>query len=109
MIGLLFLVGSLGSFPPGVIHTPLDRIATASHVFVNCLVDQSSVATAGRAWPRTAVAAARRRCRREVRALDDVYRVWQASQGLSPRGAGPDEIRRLVNQAVARVAALRPT
>lgn len=108
---MLLFIGALVS-QPGIpdarsLHTPLDRASTAARVFVDCLVDQARTAARGRAAPSVALAVARRRCRAEERALDDVHRAWQRSQGRAVRGVSRAEVRRLVDEAALRVAAER--
>lgn len=101
------LLAALPAEQPAPLHTPLDRAATAARVFVDCLVDRARIAATGRAAPSVAIAVARRRCRAEEQALDDVHRAWQRTQGGPVRGAPRAEIRRLVDEAEARVVAER--
>ncbi len=107
MTTILLLISALATQQPAPLHSPLDRATTASRLFVDCLVDQARVAGTGRAAPRVALAIARRNCRDEEWALDDVYRVWQRARRRPMSGAGRAEIRRLVAEAEARVVAER--
>lgn len=100
---LLLLAGAFQAEQPASLHTPLDRATTAARIFVDCLVQHAGPAATGRAAPRIAVAIARRQCTTEERALDDVYRSWQAAERRPRRGAGHAELERLQNEAIMRI------
>lgn len=100
----LIYLGALAGQEAAPLHTPLDRAATAAHTYVGCLVDRARVARRGRAAPQIALGVARRQCRRELRALDDVYRAWHAAQRLGRSGVPREEVRRLEAEAEARLA-----
>jgi hypothetical protein len=92
---------------PTPLLTPLEGAVTAQRIYVDCLVDQARNAGTGRAAPSIAIAIARRRCSPQERALDDAYRVWQRSLEVRATGLSRTRMRRLLDEAEARIVAAR--
>lgn len=104
---LAFVAAQAAASAGAPLHTPLDRALTAQHININCLVENARRATGGRAAPGIAVAAARRFCRAQLRALDDVHRSWNRDHGFGNRGVSRADVRFLEDAAVAEVIAQR--